>query len=344
MKKLICLLLPLLMLCGCGGKDNAPELLEPAKVEADVETASRGEIFNIVMYEATIEPQVTGQGFASGGTVDRLNVTLGDVVSAGDVLATIDMTQVRSKRDELAAEIEYKTTNHDFDMQRLELQAQLEESSGGSGALEAQLIRLQAQQEQLLFDIELESLRQQLESYDRDLENNELKAQVSGTVVKMDVQPGGSVRSGSACIYIADDDTHVISCEYIPQADVEKCDRVYASIGGVEYDIEYQPYDRETYLQLSISGAEMSSTFTITDPGQEIKNGMFTCVYLVTDYVENALKIPANAVHKDSGGSYVYLARDGQQVKQYVDTGVVTPAEVQIISGLEEGDAFYVAS
>lgn len=343
MRKIICLLLPILLLCGCSGNREVPELLEPAKVEADIETATRGEIFNVVMYEASIEPEVFGQSFGSGGSIDDLNITLGDVVSAGDVLATLDMTDTQLQYDELAAQIEYRTTNHEFDMRRLELEAQLAESYGGTGALEAQLIRLQAEQQQQLFSAELETLVQQLEGLERSLKNHELTASCDGTVVKMNVQPGGSVRGGSACVYIADDDTKVITCEYIPESEVDKCDRVYASIGGVEYDVEYQPYEREVYLQLSISDAELTSTFSIKDPTEDIENGMFTCVYLVTDYVEDALKVPANAVHKDSGGNYIYLEQNGEQVKQYVEIGVVTSAEVQIISGLEEGDAFYVA-
>ncbi len=343
MKKILCLLLPIVLLCGCGSSD-VPELLEPAKVEADIETAYRGDIFNVVMYEASIEPEVMGQSFSSGGNIEELNITLGDVVRAGDVLATLDMTDTQQQRDELAAQIEYKTTNHEFDMRRLELQAQLEEAGGGSGALEAQLIRLQAEEKQQLFSVEIEQLQQQLEALDRSLSNDKLTASCDGTVVKMNVQPGGSVRGGSACVYIADDDTKVITCDYIAQSDIEKCDRVYASIGGVEYDVEYQPYEREVFLQLSISGAEMTSTFSIIDPTEDIENGMFTCIYLVTDYVEDVLKVPSNAVHKDSGGSYVYLEQSGEQVKQYVEVGVVTDAEVQIISGLEEGDAFYVAS
>lgn len=344
MKRIICLLLPVLLLCGCSSKTDAPELLEPAKVQADIETARRGEIFNVVMYEASIEPEVIGQSFASGGSIDDLNVTLGDVVKSGDLLATLDMTGTQAQRDTLADRIEYMTTNHEFDMRRLELEAQLAEQSGASGALEAELIRLQAEEKQQLFSVELQELEQQLASLDASLKNDSLTASCDGTVVKMNVQPGGSVRGGSACIYIADDDTKVITSEYITESDIEKCDRVYASIGGAEYDVEYLPYDRETYLQLSISGAEMSSTFKITDPTDEIENGMFTCIYLVTDYVEDVLKVPANAVHKDTGGYYVYLENSGEQVKQYVEVGVMTPAEVQIISGLEEGDAFYVAS
>ncbi|MBE6991956.1 MAG: biotin/lipoyl-binding protein [Ruminococcaceae bacterium] len=344
MKRIICLLLPIMLLCGCSGKSEVPELLEPAKVDADIETATRGEIFNVVMYEASIEPQVIGQSFVSGGSIDELNITLGDVVAAGDVLATLDTTAARQQRDALAAEIEYKTTNHEFDMRRMELEAQLAESTDSTGTLEAQLIRLQAEQQQQLFSVELEELEKQLEALERSIENDELTASCDGTVVKMNVQPGGNVRGGSACVYIADDDTKVITSEYISQSDIDKCDRVYASIGGAEYDVEYLPYERDVFLQLSVSNAEMTSTFSIINPTEDIENGMFTCVYLVTDYVEDALKVPANAVHKDPGGSYVYLEQNGEQVKQYVEVGVVTGAEVQIISGLEEGDAFYVAS
>lgn len=332
----------LLALTGCSAGTQAPELLEPAKVQADIETPSRGEIFNIVMYEASIMPEVESQSFMASGQVKKLYVTLGDVVKKGDILGVIDMTDVQSQRDDLAKEMEVMAAEQDFSQRRMELEAQLLNAQGQSG--QAKLKELEKQESADMFAIEYAELQQQLDSFDRQLEGDTLKASCDGTVVKMDVDPGGQARAGSAAIYIAKDDTMLITTEYITQTDIDKCDRVYASIGGQQFDVEYIPYDRAEYLAIAVSGGELHSSFSIKDPTDEIANGMFTCVYLVTDYVEDALKVPANAVHKDSGGNYVYLVQDDQQVKQYITPGVETEAEVQILDGLEEGDRFYVQS
>lgn len=332
----------LMVLCGCSAGAEAPELLEPAKVQADIETPARGEIFNVVMYEASITPQVESQAFMASGEVKKLYVTLGDVVKKGDVLGEIDMTDVQTQRDELEKELADMAAQQDFSQRRLELEAQLLEAQGQP--VQAQLKELEKQESADMFAIEYADAQQQLEDLDSQLEGNTLVASCGGTVVKMDVSPGGQARAGAGAVYIARDDTMLITTEYITQTDIDKCDRVYASIGGQEFDVEYKPYDRAEYLAIAVSGGELHSSFTIKNPTDDITNGMFTCVYLVTDYVEDALKVPANAVHKDSGGSYVYLVRDDQQVKQYITPGVETEAEVQILDGIEEGDRFYVQS
>lgn len=332
----------LLAVTGCSAEGQAPELLEPAKVQADIETPSRGEIFNIVMYEASVTPDVEGNAFSASGEVKKLYVTLGDVVEKGDILGVIDMTEVQTQRDELAKEMEVMAAEQDFSQRRMELEVELLEAQGQSA--QAQLKKLEKQESADMYAVEYADLQQQLESLDRQLEGDTLRASCGGTVVKMDVSPGGQVRAGSTVIYIAKDDTMLITTEYITQTDIDKCDRVYASIGGQQFDVEYIPYERSEYLAIAVSGGELHSSFSIKEPSDQISNGMFTCVYLVTDYVQDALKVPANAVHKDSGGSYVYLAQDDQQVKQYVTLGVETEAEVQILDGLEEGDSFYVQS
>ena len=52
--------------------------------------------------------------------------------------------------------------------------------------------------------------------------------------------------------------------------------------------------------------------------------------------------MPSGAVMNDSGGKYVYVDEDGSRVRRTVRAGVSTDGLVQIIEGLEEGEAVYV--
>ena len=61
------------------------------------------------------------------------------------------------------------------------------------------------------------------------------------------------------------------------------------------------------------------------------------------DRVEDALIVPSSAVHFDYS-YYVYKIVDGVQVRQNVQKGVGNDAEVQILSGLQEGDVVYAGT
>ena len=54
--------------------------------------------------------------------------------------------------------------------------------------------------------------------------------------------------------------------------------------------------------------------------------------------------MPSSALHKDVGVSFVYKIVDGAQVRHAVQVGVANEAEVQILSGLEEGDLVYAGT
>lgn len=59
--------------------------------------------------------------------------------------------------------------------------------------------------------------------------------------------------------------------------------------------------------------------------------------------MDNALLVPVTAIRSDSKGSYVYKNTEEGLKKVYVDIGVTTDAEVQILSGLEEGEEIVVS-
>ena len=60
--------------------------------------------------------------------------------------------------------------------------------------------------------------------------------------------------------------------------------------------------------------------------------------------VTYALILPANAVHRDTGGFYVYRVTPEGRERLTVARGIFTDALVQITQGLEEGEQVYVGN
>lgn len=346
MKKAVVLFLLLAILCGCTQTTQAPELLEPVKVETDKAVALYGEIYNITMYEATIKPEVTGLSFSRSGRVDECYYALGDTVKTGDVIAVLDTARQRDEAEALKQEIENLTQNAEIERQRAQLEIELYKSRGASALEQAQIEQKQAlaRQESERAALELSELETKLGEALQLIAASNLIAEFDGTIISMSIKNGSRAAEGVPVLYVADDSTMIIVTEYLRSDELNSADRVYASIGGVEYDVTNVPYDRSELVTLTASGAELRSTFTIDAPTDEIHNGMFTCVYIRKDYVPNTLVIPSVALKKDAAGTFVYLMTDDGQTRRDVEPGVQTDALIEILGGLEEGDVVFVGS
>ena len=86
----------------------------------------------------------------------------------------------------------------------------------------------------------------------------------------------------------------------------------------------------------------MSTQFLVKNAGPELTSGMFGAVYVKNGTKEDVLLIPANALHSDKNGRYVYLMDGDKRIRRDVTTGSVTDIEVEIKEGLQEGDVVYV--
>jgi membrane fusion protein (multidrug efflux system) len=72
--------------------------------------------------------------------------------------------------------------------------------------------------------------------------------------------------------------------------------------------------------------------------GREILPGSFANINLVLKKIENAILIPSEALIPDIKGQKVFIFRDGKAIPQRVETGIRTDQNVQLTSGVTEGD------
>ena len=77
---------------------------------------------------------------------------------------------------------------------------------------------------------------------------------------------------------------------------------------------------------------------TLDEPDENIILGLETKVKIDSASLENVLIIPLDALCEDEEGEYVYILSDDQADKCFVETGVRNDNDVQIVSGIYEGD------
>lgn len=77
---------------------------------------------------------------------------------------------------------------------------------------------------------------------------------------------------------------------------------------------------------------------SINNADGKIKVGMMADVSLVTDKVDGVLTISQNSVLKSGDKEYVYVADGKKAVKKDIETGITDGKNVEVLSGISEGD------
>jgi multidrug efflux pump subunit AcrA (membrane-fusion protein) len=82
---------------------------------------------------------------------------------------------------------------------------------------------------------------------------------------------------------------------------------------------------------------------TLANPQHLLKPGMFARVRVLLGKVRDVILIPAHAVMQEAAKKTVFVVRQGKAVLLPVETGASQDGQVQVLSGLAEGDSLIVA-
>ena len=359
-------MLMLSCLAGCGGQEatavSAPALLEPVGVQVDTAVAQISDMVEIVyqantdgsrgdIYEGKILPYVEPLSFEINGTLDALNAVQGDQVTEGQVLATLDPERLDGQIGNLNTVGAYddRVKNADIKIAQIELKM-LQESGASEEAcrvkeLDAELLQTQLEQAQEERALQIQELERQISNLSQGLTDLELTAPFDGRIVYVNdmIQTYGNknVSASQDVFYIADESRLRIETEYISETVLNSVERVYALIDGKEYDLVYAPYDTAEFAEM-VKFNKLKTRFTFADSTEDVVSGKTVYIILVKESRENVLTIPTNALFEDNGVYFVKKIVDGQQQRTDVTVGLVTDAEAEILTGLEEGDVVYV--
>lgn len=303
---------------GCYFFPAEEELLDPPTIAPDEVTYST--------YTAklkTIENTVTVTGYLKSetekecyftdytGQVKNIYVKAGDFVEEGDLIAEMN-----------TGALEYE-----LEIQRLKVKkAQLTYNATGSQADKLQL------------EIEQNTLAM----YQAEYDGAKILAPMNGQVSYVyDLEPGTEMDPYKVLARIADPTALYVNAEYPESITFKKGDKVKLIVGDVEYEgtISYSPTEaREAGDE---NGNALYAQFDSEKPAFAYL-GSLADIKKVKAYSENAIVIPKHLVKSDGDRQYVQVYSDGEKIEIDVETGITNATEIEIISGLKEGDQVIV--
>ena len=256
---------------------------------------------------------------ASGGTVNSLNVENGQNVRKGDILAELN-------NDDLELTIQ---TN----------------------------------------DLKLEDLNSELQTAEEKLLDYKIYAPFDGTFTLNDIEQGNSIKQGDILGSVANYDTMQFSI------DVDELDIAKIQVGqsaDVTIDALAETTDKPlkgAVTKIAVEGTSSNgvSTYPVTiqiEKNSALKGSMNSNAEIVVNQKKDVLYVPVDAVQKRNGKSFVKVvsgagkdskaeatvettkqqSNDQKIEMKEVKTGISTAEYIEIISGINEGDAVVVTS
>jgi len=382
MKKLIAIIL--IGLAGCS------LLLAGCNNGKDATTAQQTRTASVTRGNLTLDITAAGNlalsqtedlAFEVAGTVVEVNVSVGDAVKKGDVLAKLDTSEQESQfrtlsnniisqeRSLLQAQINLKNTEISLE----EAEAPTTTSASGSLLLKATDTK---QIEILELQVELAKARvadahQSLDEAQKNLQTAqdaslEIIAPYDGFIPKINVKGGDEVQKGSVAMQIADPDRFeasiLVSEMDIAQVSLDGEAKVAVdalsrlnlpatvtyisptatvSSGVVNYGVTVELEPLTAAAPQIVPAANTAAT---ADTSQ-LRSGMTVTVSLIIANRQNVLLVPSTAITSQGGQSFVrVVTATGAVEERAVQTGLSDYQYTEITQGLSEGDKVEITS
>lgn len=353
MKRKIWMGLCLCLLLSACSSAEAPQLLEPIGETSDSAKVIKGEMYNISTYDSAVTSEYKEVKLPNAAMIKEHNVRLGENITAGSPILTLDNESagvqnqdIDAKIAELEADNAYLNQIEEYDIQIMEYELQLMKDRGEDineiQKVNGTLKERRSKFERTKIEQQKEIAELQLAKEEGASGGGEIVSPWDGTIVYLNSGASGTVLdTGTVVAIVAKKDSKILFGEFIELETVENAHRIYARIGEKEYNVTNVPYDSIELNQREFFKLPLYSTFYIEE-APEITQGMYASIVVISDYIENALQIPENALLSDEEGYYVYKKMGKEFVRQNVSVGNMTDTAIEITKGLKEGDEVYV--
>lgn len=297
--------------------------IQPTTPTPQVRTTrvTRGDVRQVLTVPGEVVAVLTQQlSFSAGGRLIELNVRAGDQVTQGKVLASIDPEPLKLALAQ--AQLDYQV--------KLDTLNKLKLSSPPNSTEVKQA------------EINLQSATSALKKAQADLTNATMLAPFSGRVLSVSGKVGDSVSANSTVIELADLSQIEVQTS-IGQQDVT------AVQAGQSATITFDARPGETFTgkvnrvvpkRASTSGAVTYTVFVSVDkPPPGLLPGMTADADIIVAERKNVLTLPRRSIRASANATInLSVLRNGQIVNQSVKIGLVGDLNVEIVSGLQEGD------
>jgi RND family efflux transporter MFP subunit len=325
---------------GCGGSPANPDVRTVA-----VTKAARTRLSNTMTLQAEFQPYQDVLIHAKvSGYVNPIYVDIGDRVKADQLLATLEVPELRSQLEgarasERRASAEYEIAHINYvrldrvnrSQPNLVAQQDLDDSQAKESAAAAALATAKAEAERI----------SSLEDYTR------VTAPFPGVITKRFVDNGALVEAGTssgagAVVELAENDLLRLRFP-VPEAEtplIRNGSPVQVYVGALDRAFTGKIV-RDSW-DIDRSTRTMVVEVDVPNADDSLKAGMYASVTLHLQEADNAVAVPLQALSSGDHPTVLVVDADGKIGQRGVVTGIRTASMAEIRSGVREGDLVVV--
>lgn len=338
---------------GCTQKENEDntQVEQENYIPVEVQNVNLQTIYNEVTFSGKVYPEKDVMVFPKVlGKVTKVNVAVGDKVGEGEILFTLDKSDVEKQVEQARVSLEVAQANYELNKEKIEnAQANLERAK--KLYEEGAISESQFEQSQLAAsDKSLEALTTQVNqaqlAYNQAtdaLNNLTIKAPTGGVIASVNIEAGEMASNAQPPVTIVDVNRIYVQIN-VPENiinDLSVGQEVEAKVESASSDIIKGQID-----SISPSADERTQLYQvkiyIDSQNNKVKPGMFAQTKLKIDQRENALVVNSEAVVQKNGETVAYVVDDDKAVEKPVAIGLDTGSHVEILSGLNKGDKIII--
>jgi HlyD family secretion protein len=330
--------------------------------EVTTTTVERGSLTKTVSGSGYVQPEVDVQISARiSAEIMKIHVEEGDVVEKGQLLVELDSQFYEANKEKaesgvMSAQASLKKSEADY--------KRIEEMFRQSLASQADLDAKEA--ERLLAQGQLRQAQASLREADDNLNKTRLIAPMNGVVTKLNKEEGeiavGSQFQADPVMTVSDlsrmevlseiDENDVVLVSLGDETRIEVDAIPDTILDGVVSEIAHEATTRGRGTQEQVTNFEVK--VAVTSKITELRPGMSCTVDISTETRDSVLYVPIQCVtmrevepdsteniksddKKDKRREIVFVVEDGKAKVVPVETGISDDTNIEIISGLEEG-------
>ncbi|MDR0537690.1 MAG: efflux RND transporter periplasmic adaptor subunit [Tannerellaceae bacterium] len=297
--------------------ETAPVVEEKAKVK--VESVHTQDVEQLHEFTATVQAEVNNKiAPQSPVRIQKLHVEIGDHVTKGQLLATMDATNLTQSKIQIE--------NQETEFKRID---ELYKVGGVSKST---------------WDAQRTALSVAKETYRNLQENNQLLSPITGVVTARNYD-NGDMYSGAQPVYVVQQIRPVKLIINVSESFYKNVKR------GMEVVVRLDVYGEEkfpgtvslVYPTIDESSRTFPVEIKINNSDERVRPGMFARVTMNFGTIQRVV-IPDLAVVKQagSGDKYVYIYKNGKVSYQKIELGRRLDNRYELLSGVENGEQVVV--
>lgn len=336
-KALLALLLPPILLCGCGNSEGQSER---KAVRVKVQCVGTVQVNGERGYSGTVmEESGASLSFSTTGTVRTLSVSEGQMVRRGQLIATLDGADQSSAL----------ASAHAVTQQARQALRQAEDTYNRSKKLyesgvisEAKWVQAQTAQEEAREAVRSAAALENISR--KNSGDTRLTAPYAGYISLKAADVGQNVMAGEMIVKLVRIDRVKIKIS-VPEGEMDRIAR------GEEMMVTTDALKGQVFygqvVEKGVAADPLSRTYEVKllvdNPGHRLLPGMICNVYSRFRRGEMSVFVPASVVQLNPDNRmFVWIVRNGKATKRYINFISDTSQGVRVSGGLEPGDSMIV--